>query len=99
MPDAAGDLSEDVLRRGQVLWTTVDSPWLHRVERHAFADSLDAIRTMDPEIVLSAHLPPARSMIRWMLESLAAAPDAAEFVGPNQSELERMLTQMASAVA
>jgi len=99
VPDEAGHLSEEVLRRGQVLWTTVDSPWLHRVEKRAFAASLDAIRTMDPEIVLSAHLPPARSMTGWMLESLAAAPDAAEFVGPNQSELESMLAQMASAVA
>jgi hypothetical protein len=61
--------------------------------------ALDAVRAMAPELVLSAHLPPARSMTNRMLESLAAAPDAAEFVGPNQFALEAMLTQMSSAVA
>ena len=99
IPAEAGDMSEDVLRDGQVLWTTVDSPWLHQVDRHEFAASLDIIRQLAPEYVLSAHLPPARSMTDWMLESLAAAPDAAEFVGPNQSELERMLAQMSGAAA
>lgn len=98
LPEAfeeAGDVSEDVLRSGQVLWTTVDSPWLHKVDRRALAGEVDAIRRMAPEIVFSAHLPPARSMTDWMLESLTAATDAVEFVGPNQADLEGMLAQMA----
>ncbi len=97
--DEAGDLSRDTLRSGQVLWTTVDSPWLHHVDRRTFAASLDSIRSIDAEFVLSAHLPPARSMTDWMLESLAAAPDAARFVGPSQIELQQMLTEMSNAVA
>lgn len=97
--EEANDLDEDVLRSGQVLWTTVDSPWLHRTEPGALAAQLDEIRRLAPEIVLSAHLPPARSMTDWMLESLALARDAPEFVGPNQAGLEAMLAQMANESA
>ncbi|MGD2130654.1 MAG: MBL fold metallo-hydrolase [Lysobacterales bacterium] len=92
--EEAGDLDKDVLRSGQVLWTTVDSPWLHRMDKRELAAGLDTIRGMAPERVLSGHLPPARSMTDWMLESLAAASDAEEFVGPDQAALEGMLAQM-----
>lgn len=97
--EEASDLSEDVLRNGQVLWTTVDSPWLHKIDRAAFAAELEGLRRMAPELILSAHLPPARSMAGWMLDSLAAAPDATAFVGPNQASLEVMLAQMNEAAA
>jgi hypothetical protein len=49
---------------------------------------------MQPELILSAHLPPARAMTTWMLESLAAAPDAPAFVGPNQAALAALLGQV-----
>ena len=94
LPEAgeeARDLSEEVLRSGQVLWTTVDSPWLHKVDRRVFVQDLDVVRRMAPEWILSAHLPPAGSMTDWMLESLAAAPDSPPFVGPNQAALDAML--------
>ena len=95
----ANDLNDDVLRAGQVLWTTVDAPWLHKVDRLVFTAEIEAIRRMAPELILSAHLPPARSMTDWMLESLAAAPDAPAFVGANQASLEEMLAQRTGAAA
>jgi glyoxylase-like metal-dependent hydrolase (beta-lactamase superfamily II) len=98
-PEEAGDMDEAVLRGGQVLWTTVDSPWLHKVDRGMLAAELTKIRQMEPEVVYSAHLPPARSMTDWMIESLVAAPEANEFVGPNQAALEAMMAQMTGAPA
>ena len=35
VPENAADLSDDQLRDGQVFWATVDSPWLHHVDRAA----------------------------------------------------------------
>jgi flavorubredoxin len=96
VPDNAADLSDDDLREGQVLWATVDSPWLHKVDRAAFAKELDDIAKLDPTIVLSSHLPAAPAdMTARMLSALAAAPAAERFVGPDQAALEQMLQQMA----
>ena len=44
VPQSAADLSETDLRDGQVLWATIDSPWLHKVDKDAFARELDGIR-------------------------------------------------------
>lgn len=98
-PEEASDVDDAVLRGGQVLWTTVDSPWLHNVDRGMLAAELAKIRRMEPEIVFSAHLPPARSMTDWMIESLLAAAEAKEFVGPDQAELEVMTAEMADTAA
>lgn len=100
VPDSAADLSADDLRDGQIFWATVDSPWLHKVDRSGFAKELAAIRAMEPAMILSSHLPPAPGdMTDRVLDSLASAPDAAPFVGPDQAALEQMLQQMAGGAA
>ncbi len=96
VPPTAADLSDSDLRDGQVTWATIDSPWLHRVDRTAFAKELESIRQIDPTLVLSSHLPAAPGhMLERMLKSLALAPDAQAFAGPNQAAFEGMLKQMA----
>jgi flavorubredoxin len=95
VPQNAADLSDADLRDGQVFWATVDSPWLHKVDRGVFAKDLDGIRRMEPKMILSSHLPPAPGqMTERLLASLAAAPSAQPFVGPNQAALEQMLKKM-----
>jgi hypothetical protein len=92
IPENAGDLSDKDLREGQILWATADSPWLHKVDRGAFARELDGVRKMAPNMVLSSHLPAARGdMTERLLASLAAAPTAQPFVGPDQAALQQML--------
>jgi flavorubredoxin len=94
-PENAAELSDQELREGQVFWATVDSPWLHKVDEAVFAKELNGIRDMDPALVLSSHLPAAPgSMTERLLASLAAAPAARPFVGPDQAALEEMLAQM-----
>ena len=47
-------------------------------------------------MVLSSHLPAAPgAMTERLLASLAEAPDAPPFVGPDQAALEQMLAGMA----
>jgi hypothetical protein len=95
VPESASDLSDEDLRTGQSLWATIDSPWLHNVDRNALATELDIIRKMDPTIVLSSHLPAAPSAMKErLLASLAAVPMTQRFVGPDQAALEQMLAQM-----
>jgi hypothetical protein len=98
VPQNAADLSDTDLLNGQVFWATVDSPWLHTVDRDAFARQLDGIRKMAPKMVFSSHLPAAPGhMTERLLASLAAAPTAQPFVGPDQAGLEQMLRGMTAA--
>jgi flavorubredoxin len=95
VPERAGDLSDDELRQGQIFWATVDSPWLHKADHGLLARELDAIRAMDPTLILSSHLPAAdRATTGRLLTSLEAVPSATPFVGPDQAALEQMLSQM-----
>jgi glyoxylase-like metal-dependent hydrolase (beta-lactamase superfamily II) len=94
----ASDMTPEALREGQVTWTMVDAPWLAKVDASKFAAELNTIRGMDPEIVLSAHLPPASGMNDTLLDALVAASRAQPFVGPNQAQLEAMLAQMTGTV-
>jgi len=98
VPRNATELSDQDLRQGQVLWATVDAPWLHKVDRALFAKELHGIRSMEPSMVLSSHLPAAPgTMTERLLASLEVVPGAAPFVGPDQAALQQMLAQMMSA--
>jgi hypothetical protein len=91
-PHSAADLSADELRDGQVRWTTIDSPWVHEVDRDAFRVDLERFRATAPDLVLSSPLPPAPgAMIDVLVDALALAPAADPFVGPDQAMLDAML--------
>jgi hypothetical protein len=97
VPENAGDIPEDALRAGHILWTTVDAPWVRDVESGSFAKDLDAVRAFGPELVLSSHLPAADGkLLDGMLDTLAEACKAQPFVGPDQPALQQMLQQMAA---
>jgi glyoxylase-like metal-dependent hydrolase (beta-lactamase superfamily II) len=85
------------LAAGQLLWTAVDSPWVHGVDRAAFARALEPLRALDPPMVLSTHLPPALGRAREFLDRLATAPDADPFVGPDQAAIEAMFAELEAA--
>ena len=94
-PQNAADLSENDLREGQVFWATVDSPWVHKADQNVLARELNQIRSMEPKMILSSHLPAARGdMTERLLTNVAAAPEAQPFVGPDQAGLEAMLKEM-----
>ena len=95
VPQNAADLAEGELRDGQVFWATIDSPWLHEVDRGKLLLALDAVARLEPSLILSSHLPAAPgSMVDQFVTSLAAVPGAGPFVGPDQEALERMLAEM-----
>ena len=88
-------IAEDDLVAGQRLWATVDSPWIHNVDRDRFAKSMEPLRQLNPSMVLSTHLPPSTRDINEFLDRLEAVPDAEPFVGPDQAAIEAMFAAMA----
>ncbi|MFF9013320.1 MBL fold metallo-hydrolase [Streptomyces sp. NPDC014870] len=87
----ANDLKPEELAGAQTLWATIDSPWVHLVDQGKYRATIEPLREMNPEIVLSTHLPPAVRMTAMMLETIAAVPDSDPFVGPDQAALVQML--------
>ncbi|MFX0575870.1 MBL fold metallo-hydrolase [Nocardia nepalensis] len=79
------------LAQAQLLWATVDSPWVHTVDPEKYSATVDPIRKLDPSGIFSTHLPPAIDMNDRMFETISAAPTAPAFVGPDQQALESML--------
>lgn len=86
-----GDIPRDALRAGQLLWASIDSPWVHTVDTDKFRATLEPLRTMDPDAILSTHLPPAIGRTAELLDTIADAPQADAFVGPDQAALEQLL--------
>jgi flavorubredoxin len=89
----ADDVAEADLAQGMTTWASVDSPWLYTAEPNGFIKSLDRIRQIDPKMIFSAHLPPARGKTEQFLELLARVPASTPFVAPNQAALEQILAQ------
>jgi flavorubredoxin len=89
--DDVGYSSPDAVRAGQHLWATVDSPWVHLVDETKFLSTLSTLRALQPERILSTHLPPAFNRTIEFLDMLVAAPSATPFIGPDQAALEQML--------
>ncbi len=97
VPPSAEDLTETELAEGQVLWATLDSPWLHSIDPDAFASQLDGIRRLDPTVILSSHLPTApATLTERLLATLAVVPTCPAFTGPDQAALELLLAGMAA---
>jgi glyoxylase-like metal-dependent hydrolase (beta-lactamase superfamily II) len=91
----AEDIAPGDLADGMALWSSVDAPWVHQVDRSAFARGIAEWRDLGASRVLSAHLPPAEGMVNRLLDLVAEVPDASPWVGPDQAALEALLAQVA----
>lgn len=60
--DEVAGIAEQTLRDGLVGWSTIDAPWLAGIDPARLGGMLAALDRLDPEIVLSGHLPAARGI-------------------------------------
>lgn len=75
----------------QLLWASVDSPWVHHVDPVSYRATVDPIRAMAASAVFSTHLPPAPQPDDRLYETLLLAPATTPFVGPDQAALQALL--------
>jgi flavorubredoxin len=87
------EVTEDDLKRGMISWASADSPWLHMVAPKVFAEALEKIRALAPNMILSAHMLPAQGKTELFLEWLAKVPNSTPFITPDQFALEQLLSQ------
>ena len=63
LPEPASDVAEVApvaLCDGLVTWASIDAPWLADIDKAALGRTLAAVRAVDPDVILSGHLPVAR---------------------------------------
>jgi flavorubredoxin len=95
----ARQIDATALRDGMKLWASVDAPWLQVADPTRLRGTLERVRDLRPEVILSSHLQPARGLTDRLLRNLAEAVDAPRFVGPDQAELEAIVSSMHAAAA
>ena len=75
----------------QLLWASIDSPWVHNVDPAKFRATVDPLRAMGASAVFSTHLPPVPQPDDRLYETVLLAPHTNPFVGPDQAALEALL--------
>jgi flavorubredoxin len=97
LADDAQQIDPSALREGMHLWSSIDAPWLALADRARLGAALDRVRALQPDIVLSSHLQPARGMIDRLIAGVADTAGLTPFVGPDQLALEEMMGTLAEA--
>jgi hypothetical protein len=102
MPSADVAMSADVAVAGsvldaQLLWASIDSPWVHNVDPAKYQATIEPVRALDPSAIFSTHLPPALGSTDALWEMAAMAPANPGFIGPDQAALEQLLASFAPA--
>jgi glyoxylase-like metal-dependent hydrolase (beta-lactamase superfamily II) len=87
----ARDVPADDLRAAQLLWAAVDSPWVHTANTDRYRQTIRSLQSLDPQVILSSHLPAATGLGTTFLDMLAAAPETDPFIGPDQQALQHLL--------
>lgn len=95
--DDISEIAADELADRQLLWTSVDSPWIHLVDPVKFEGALQPLAALNPTVILSTHLPPATGRTAEMLATAQRAPTIDPFVGPDQQALEALLREFEPA--
>ncbi len=91
----AADLATGDLADGMALWSTIDAPWVTHTDSSRFERTLNELRHLGAERVLSSHLPPATGVTDRLIDNLAAVPGSSPWVGPDQAALEQILAGVA----
>ena len=73
------------------LWTAVDQHWLMASDRAKLDRTLAGVQTLNADVILGSHLPPASGITERLLRYLRDSADAQPFVGPDQQALEMMM--------
>lgn len=88
--ESADQVPAAQLRDGLVAWTGIDAPWFANQDPASVAGALGQALPDAPEVILGAHLPPARRMSDQLVAYLEQARHAPPHQPPDQAALERM---------
>lgn len=73
LPDVAetyGEIPDGTLSDGLASWSAIDAPWLGDVTPARFRQRLDLLAGLNPNYLLTAHLPPAQGDVTKLLSHM-----------------------------
>jgi len=85
--------SDQELDEGMTAWASFDTPWVHLMEEQKFKAALDEVRELNPSMILSSHLPTARTRIEQLVDVLSRVPQSKPFVMPDQTVFSRIIEE------
>ncbi len=94
LPDGAtslDQLDDAAVLDAQTLWTSIDTPWVTKIDRRLLAEELDALSQLGPTSILSGHLPATAGIVDQQLDGIRAARDRSPFAGLSHEQLVEML--------
>jgi glyoxylase-like metal-dependent hydrolase (beta-lactamase superfamily II) len=89
--DSANGLDSARIGDGMTAWSAIDAPWLADLDEQVRHRSLDAVARLDPALILSGHLPPARGMAPQLVNALIDASRKARSDAPSMGEMPAAL--------
>jgi flavorubredoxin len=81
---------------GSTIFMSANSAWLHDIDRDTFRRNVDAVRTLDPEVVLPSHGAPLEGRINELCDHLESLPGTEPFRFPDDAGFRVMLEEMRS---
>ncbi len=93
----ADEIPPDVLAQGMVGWGVADSPWTQLVDDKKFSAALDGLRRLQPNRILSSHLPAAGANIDRFLDIVRSLPQVEHELPPDHVAFSEMLAMMSGA--
>jgi glyoxylase-like metal-dependent hydrolase (beta-lactamase superfamily II) len=95
--EEAGALAPEALREGLLAWSAIDAPWLQHLDAAYLARTVDALRRLDPAVIVSAHLPHACGMTSDLAGHLVEAAGNAPAAGAEAAGMHEALTALERA--
>lgn len=89
--ESVDDIPAAELEAGMITWTTVDAAWIHAAQASVIEAAAHEVLRLNPQTVLSAHLPPAKGRIEEFTQNILAGRTAPAFVGPDQAGLQQLM--------
>jgi hypothetical protein len=93
MVEDSSDADRSAYLDGMALFTRANAPWTALADQVKWERSLDSIRALSPEVVLSSHSPAARGRTGELIETVLAVPSMDPWLPDEDIEVEAVLAR------
>ncbi len=97
MVEDAGDADRAAFLEGMALFTRANAPWTALADQTKWERSLDTIRALDADMVLSSHAPTARARTGELIDTVTAVPSMDPWLPEEDIEVEAVLARHEAA--
>ena len=97
MPAPTADVDEigEAYLQGSGIFMSANTAWAATHRSVAFRRAVDAVRTLDPQLILPTHGAPLKGRTAALCDHLTTLPASEPFAFPNDAGFREMLAQMA----